>query len=82
MTAVAQALVSYLLTHPAACDSADGIAHWWFDLEDGVSPNELQRTLESLIERGLLESSCAADGRVRYRRRAELAMLRAYLESA
>lgn len=82
MTAVAQALVRYLLIHPGASDTADGIAHWWFDPEDGVSPKELQQTLESLIERGLLESSCAADGRVRYRRRADLAVLRAYLEGA
>lgn len=82
MTAVAQALVRYLITHPGACDTADSIAHWWLDPEDSVSLQELQETLESLIECGLLERSCAADGRVRYRRCADTAVLRAHLEGA
>jgi len=82
MTAVAKALVTYLITRPGACDTADGIVHWWFDTEHYVSPTELQTTLDHLVEHGLVEASTAADGRVRYRRRAELGALRAYLESA
>lgn len=82
MTSVGKALVTYLITQPGACDTADAIVQWWFETEYYVSPTELQKTLDRLVEDGLVEASTAADGRIRYRRRAELGALRAYLESA
>ncbi len=79
MVAVAQELVSYLLTHPGACDTADGISRWWFETVDCVSPQELNQALDTLVQQGLLEACPAADGRVRYRRRADEAALEAFL---
>jgi hypothetical protein len=79
MVAVAQELVSYLLAHPGACDTADGILRWWFETENLVSSQSLKEALVSLVERGLLEASPAADGRVRFKRRADTAALRAFL---
>ncbi len=79
MVAVAQELVGYLLTHPGACDTADGIARWWFEREDTVSVQEVKQTLEALVLQGLLEASSSVDGRVRYRRRADEAALKAFL---
>lgn len=80
MVAIAQALVSYLLTHPGACDTLDGISRWWFDTEDAVNPKAVKQALDALVERGLLEAIPAADGRVRFRRGAENAALQAFLE--
>lgn len=80
MVAIAQALVSYLLTHPGACDTVDGISRWWFDTDDTVSPVQVKQALDQLVEHGLIEASPAADGRVRFRRRAEQAALQAFLE--
>jgi len=79
MATVAQELVSYLLTRPGACDTADGISRWWFDTEDSVSPQALKQALDELVSLGLLQACPAADGRVRFRRGAGAAALRAYL---
>ena len=68
MVAVATALASYLLSHPGACDTADGISRWWFETEDRVGPQTLKQVLDRLVGQGLLEACSAADGRVRYRR--------------
>jgi hypothetical protein len=65
--------------HPSACDTADGILRWWFETEDGVSPKELKQALDGLVRQGLLEACPAADGRVRFRRRADEAALKAFL---
>lgn len=82
MVVVAQELVRYLLAHPGASDTAEGIARWWFESEDGVSPLELKKALDHLVAVGLIEASSAGDGRVRYRRRAGAAALRAFLRAA
>jgi hypothetical protein len=75
VTVVVRALVSYLRTHPLACDSALGIAHWWLEPEDVVSMDVLVQALEWLKSQGALEESTGADGRVRYRRRGDDGLL-------
>lgn len=82
MATVAQELVSYLLIRPGACDTADGISRWWFETEHFVSPQALKQALDELTALGLLLACPAADGRVRFRRGADAAALRAYLDSA
>jgi Fe2+ or Zn2+ uptake regulation protein len=79
MVGVAQELVSYLLTHPGACDTLDGIARWWFETEHSVSVQQLRQALDELVRQGLLEASASADGRVRYRRLADLSALQSFL---
>jgi hypothetical protein len=71
VTAAVLVLASYLRANPLACDSALGIAQWWFKPEDMVSMDVLVRALEWLKSRGALEESVGTDGRVRYRRRSD-----------
>lgn len=75
VTVVVRALVSYLRAHPLACDSALGIAQWWLKPEDVVSMDVLVQALDWLQRRGVLEESTGGDGRVRYRRRGDDALL-------
>jgi hypothetical protein len=63
---IVQAIETYLDEHPAATDTADGIARWW--LPDGLQePLLLGQALEVLVRRGRLLSVRLPDGRVRYR---------------
>ena len=75
VTAAVVVLARYLRANPLACDSAPGIARWWFKPENMVSMNVLYQALEWLKSRGALEESVGADGRVRYRRRGDDAEL-------
>lgn len=63
-------LATYLSVNPSACDSADGIAHWWLpDLAtDAAGRAALDAGLEFLQHSGLLDCVRAADGRARWRR--------------
>ena len=71
VTTVVRSLGRYLRANPLACDSASGIAQWWFKPEDEVSMDVLVQALEWLKRSGALEESTGADGRVRYRRRGD-----------
>ena len=75
LTAAVRSLARYLRANPLACDSATGIAHWWFKPEEEVSTDILSRALEWLKDHGALQASQGADGRVRYRRRGDDAVL-------
>jgi hypothetical protein len=75
VTAAVRVLASYLRANPLACDSALGIAQWWFKPENMVSMDVLVQALEWLKRRGAVEESVGADGRVRYRRRGDDAVL-------
>jgi acyl-CoA thioesterase len=75
-----QRLSNYLLDHPRASDTADGIAAWW--TAPGAPPSDavLQAALAWMIDCGVLATFQAADGRTHYRCRHELADLRLRLE--
>jgi hypothetical protein len=66
-------LAAYLRAHPFACDTAEGIRHWWFETE--VAMDELMAALEWMRLHQLVEALGAADGRVRYRRLASVEQL-------
>ena len=69
--ALVRLLCRYLRENPMACDTPDGIARWWLATASGETPvrgDSLQRALDWLETRGLVERLRAADGRVRYRR--------------
>jgi hypothetical protein len=64
---VVHALAAYLLEHPQASDTADGIARWW--LRDAPANSvQLQQALDWMEGRGLIDKVVASDGRVRWRR--------------
>jgi hypothetical protein len=73
---VVRVLAEYLQANPSACDTADGIGRWWIGAYR-FSAEELVQALERMKRQGLLEELVAVDGRLRYRRCASEAQLRA-----
>ena len=55
MEEVIRQILDYFLCHPAAVDSADGIAQWRL-LEEGIQPSlaEVEEALRWLVSRGIL----------------------------
>lgn len=72
-----ETLALYLCAHPFACDSAEGIQHWWFETE--VAMDDLMAALEWMRVRHAIEELRAADGHVRYRRLATVEQLGALI---
>jgi hypothetical protein len=64
---VVHALAAYLLAHPQASDTAEGIARWWLRADAPPSAT-LQQALDWMEGRGLVDKVVAGDGRVRWRR--------------
>ncbi|MCU0922325.1 MAG: hypothetical protein MUF16_18685 [Burkholderiaceae bacterium] len=67
------ALLELLLAHPERNDSSEGIARWWFTEEMDVVV--IERVLCWMKDEQLIEAVLAADGRVRWRRKASLQRL-------
>jgi Fe2+ or Zn2+ uptake regulation protein len=65
---VVRALAAYLLAHPQASDTAEGIARWWLRTEAPPSAAQLQQALDWMEGKGLVDRVVAGDGRVRWRR--------------
>jgi hypothetical protein len=66
VAAMIGALARYLEANRLACDTPEGISRWWLP-EPVVSMEKLTGALEWMRRNGLVESSVAADGRLRYR---------------
>jgi hypothetical protein len=80
VTPVASALeeiLQYLVRHPNAKDSAEGIAQWW--MESPADPHEVRAALDVLVNQGLLTKRAMAGRPALYRvadgKAAELAAL-------
>ena len=60
-------VADYVDANPRACDTPTGIARWWLhaDIEETEA---LQRALDWMKARRLMEATTAVDGRLRYRR--------------
>jgi hypothetical protein len=66
MEELAEAVNEYLAQHPQAMDSLEGIAEWWLPQFAGhVDLNALARTLDAMVEQGVLEE--VGSTRVSYR---------------
>lgn len=74
---IVRGLAAYLQIHPLACDTAEGIARWWFGVEEEVTMQGLTKALQWMAQRGYIEEIVAADGRRRYRCQASQAQLAA-----
>jgi hypothetical protein len=66
VVALVCALAKYLQANPLACDAPDGIGRWWLPAQP-VSMEKLMKALDWMQNDGLVESTVAADGRLRYR---------------
>src|SRR5262245_31900134 len=61
-------ILEYLLRHPEAGDTIEGIVEWWM-LEQRIvhALEEVQGSVDELVARGLLLAHRALDGRTHYR---------------
>ncbi|HUG24190.1 hypothetical protein [Piscinibacter sp.] len=60
-------ILEYLVSHPQAADSADGVSRWWL-ARNARAPSQadVERALATLVERGLLRRVELPDGTVIY----------------
>ncbi len=65
---VVRALALYWCENPFACDTAEGIRHWWLSPDEAVSTEQVNRALAWLCDQALVERLLPADGRGRFRR--------------
>jgi hypothetical protein len=65
---VAAVIRDYLIAHPSAADSDQGIADWWV-AGSGLqaSLDDVRQALEFLASRQIVEKQMLADGRLIYR---------------
>jgi hypothetical protein len=68
MTQVEEDIVGYLLDHPEAKDTLDGIVRWWV-MEQRIRREMLQveQAIGELVQRGWLLERESADAQVHYR---------------
>jgi hypothetical protein len=60
----AVAILAYLVEHPEAKDSLEGIRQWWIDEQEKCSDKDVRSAAEALVERGLLRIWEASAGSV------------------
>ena len=58
----------YVLAHPHGADTLEGVVSWWLpaDLAQSASPGEVERALQELVGRGLIEQRPLPSGQVFY----------------
>ena len=76
---IVEALATYVLVNPHACDTPDGIERWWLPDRSHLT-QDLHIALEWMVRNGYLQTTTAADGRTRYRRRASDGAMKACLD--
>jgi hypothetical protein len=62
-------ILRYVVQHPAAKDTVEGIAEWWLlEPQMHASVTEVKEALEKLVAQGQLAAEQQADGRIYYHR--------------
>lgn len=65
---LAATILRYLQSCPDACDTAEGVCQWWIPQQRYIeSTQDVIAALDSLVERGRIETHRGADGQVVYR---------------
>ncbi len=65
-------ILSYLVDHPGAGDTAEGIVDWWLAQGDvSIKRDCVEQALDELLQRDLITVVRAADSRSHYRLNAE-----------
>ncbi len=66
-TMLVQQIADYLVRHPQAADTVEGIATWWLPQQLGVRSIEMvSKTLEFMLENNLITRKVLSDGREIY----------------
>ena len=64
---IAQDLLRYLIEHPQAQDTLEGIAEWWIpDRRIESRTSKIREVLDELVAAGLILERQGPDSRVRY----------------
>ena len=72
MATLAQEIETYLLTHPNASDTIEGVIKWWIALQRYQQAREdVQEALEFLVAEGAVVKRKLSDGRFIYAKAAE-----------
>ena len=67
MTQVEEDIVSYLLDHPEAKDTMDGIVRWWmFELRIKREIMQVEHAIADLVQRDWVIARRGADAQVHY----------------
>ncbi|HEX9668975.1 MAG TPA: hypothetical protein VGC93_05770 [Thermoanaerobaculia bacterium] len=80
---VAHEILAYLMEHPDAQDTREGIADWWL-LEQCIRRRcqEVDGAVKELVAAGFVTERIGADGRVRYQlNREKLTQIRKLVEN-
>lgn len=61
------AINRYLVSHPFAADTIEGVCHWWLTGSGiNASRDKVSAALDRLVQAGLIEKSDMPDGREIY----------------
>jgi Fe2+ or Zn2+ uptake regulation protein len=61
------AINEYLLQHPQAADTVEGVFQWWLtEFAISASREKISQALENLVQRGVVEKSELHDGSAIY----------------
>lgn len=67
MARLSDEILRYLRAHPRAADTVDGIVEWWLPRQRrDEAVDQVQRALDALVGRGLVEKIVLVDGTVLY----------------
>jgi hypothetical protein len=65
---IAQDVLAYLVEHPQAQDTLEGITHWWLLEQEIIRRTaDVRSALAELVAKGLVMEHRGEDGRVHYR---------------
>ena len=65
-------LSAYLVEHPQASDTVEGISAWWLPPLRPSSPGAIEAALKWMVDCGAVAAVTAAAGRVHYRCRHDI----------
>jgi hypothetical protein len=66
---IADAIARYLTEHPGAADTLGGIQRWWLSQQRPLHQTaHVQKALDWLVHRGMVEKRVLGDGQVIYTR--------------
>jgi Fe2+ or Zn2+ uptake regulation protein len=65
---IERTIMSYMLDHPEARDTLEGIAEWWIPSQEiKIQIQNVKHALSNLVEAGFILEKTMSDGRVHYR---------------